>query len=71
MKKLCQTVALPFEGGHYGLTDAEGNQYLPMEMPPQLRRAGVKVHCEMAVENHMESFINWGVPVRIISFTIA
>jgi len=71
MKKRYQIVALPFEGGHFGLTDDQGNEYLPIDLPPQLRRAGLTINCDIEVITHMSSLINWGVPVRIKSFEIA
>lgn len=67
MKKICKVVSLPFEGQHFGLVDHSGNKYLPIDFPQALRREGLEVECEFIVMNHVDSFINWGTTVRIIS----
>jgi len=71
MKKIYKIVSLPFEGHHYGLEDQSGNQYLPIELPASLKHQGLQVECDLRVMNDVNSFINWGTPVKIISFNIS
>lgn len=68
MKKIRGVIVRhPFEDGVYGIEDAQGNQYLPVVMPDQLKSEGKKVAC-IARDSDMVSYIMWGQPIEIISF---
>lgn len=57
-----------FEGGFYGIEADNGNQYLPVNLPEQLKYPGRKVKLEI-VPADVVSMLMWGEPVRIISFS--
>lgn len=57
-----------FEGGFWGIESENGQQYRPINMPEQLKSSGAQVEI-VAIEADVMSFIMWGTPVRIISFS--
>ncbi len=67
MKITGKVVLLPFEGGAYGIEDQNGKQYLPVNMPNQLKKEGAKVTCSIRPAD-VESMIMWGEPVFIYAF---
>jgi len=67
MKITGKVVLLPFEGGAYGIEDQHGKQYLPVNMPNQLKKNGARVTCTIRPAD-VETIIMWGEPVYIDSF---
>ena len=67
MKIKGKVVFLSFEGGAYGIVDDSGRQYLPLNMPEQLKKDGASVICT-ARKSDEETMIMWGEPVYIESF---
>jgi hypothetical protein len=67
MKITGKVVLLPFENGAYGIEAANGKQYLPVNMPNQLKRNGAQVSCTVKPAD-VESMIMWGEPVFITAF---
>lgn len=58
---------LSFEGGAYGIVDESGREYLPLNMPEQLKKDGASVVCTIKPAD-AETMIMWGEPVYIESF---
>jgi len=56
------------EGGFWGIETKSGKQYRPINMPEQLKSSGANVEV-VAAEADVMSFIMWGTPIRIISFS--
>jgi hypothetical protein len=56
------------EGGFWGLEDENGNNYLPVNMPEQLKYEGKKVKLVIR-EADAAGTAMWGRPVRIVSFS--
>jgi hypothetical protein len=67
MKITGKVILLPFEGGAYGIEDDHGKQYLPINMPNQLKKDGARVKCSVRKTDDV-SIIMWGDPVFIDSF---
>lgn len=67
MKIKGKVVYLSFEGGAYGIVDESGRQYLPINMPEQLKKDGADVICTVTKAD-AETMIMWGEPVSIVSF---
>lgn len=67
MKIQGKVVYLSFEGGAYGIVDDSGRQFLPLNMPNQLKKEGAKVSC-IVKPSDAETMIMWGEPVTIESF---
>lgn len=67
MKINGKVVYLSFEGGAYGILDASGKKYLPLNMPNQLKKEGASIVCRVRPAD-VETMIMWGEPVYIESF---
>lgn len=57
------------EGGFWGIIDEKGNQYLPVNMPEQLKYKDIKVSVVIRPLEDGVGTAMWGSPVRIISFS--
>ncbi|EKE75174.1 hypothetical protein [Gallaecimonas xiamenensis] len=77
-KKMEQSAALtiegkvvfqPMEGGFYGIIDDKGQKWLPLGLPAEMRRAGLRVKVEASKADVM-TIQQWGTPIRINSITI-
>lgn len=53
--------------GFWGIIAEDGNSYLPLNMPEQLKREGAQVRCRARISN-VETMHMWGTPINIISF---
>jgi len=56
------------EGGFWGLEDEKGNNYLPVNMPEQLKHEGKKVKVVIREADEAGAAM-WGRPVHIVSFS--
>lgn len=54
-------------GGFWGIIGEDGTQYLPVNMPEQLKVKGAKVDLTVQ-DSDMDSIFMWGQPVKIITF---
>lgn len=59
---------IELEGGFWGLIDDHGNQYLPLNLPEQLKLNGQTATLSIETLDVMGSMM-WGAPVNIVSFT--
>ncbi|NND09140.1 MAG: hypothetical protein HKN87_22445 [Saprospiraceae bacterium] len=60
-------VKVNLEGGFWGIEDESGTQWLPVNMPDQLKVEGASV--EIAAKRvDVMSIYNWGTTIEIISF---
>lgn len=56
------------EGGFWGIVDESGNEYLPINMPEQLKLEGRTIEVTVKpVEDYISMFM-WGTPVKITAF---
>ena len=53
--------------GFWGIIADDGQSYLPINMPEQLKREGAKVRCRASISN-VETMHMWGTPINITSF---
>ena len=68
MKKITGiSTYVSLEGGFWGIKSQDTN-YLPMEMPEQLKSEGQDVVCTLELLDVM-TLQNWGIPCKIISFS--
>ena len=56
------------EGGFWGLIDQDGNHWLPINMPEQLKYAGKKIKLVIREVDMMTTSM-WGKPVKVVSFS--
>ena len=53
------------EGGFYGIVDEAGNQYLPVNLPPDFKQDRLRVSFRAVTSQNHIGFQIWGVPVRL------
>ncbi len=53
--------------GMWGIEGKDGQNYLPINMPDQLKIEGASIRVVVR-ESHMDSVFMWGTPVEILSF---
>lgn len=56
------------EGGFWSIIDKNGINYRPVNMPEQLKFEDAEVEV-IAEHDEQMSFIMWGDPIKIISFS--
>ncbi len=60
------------EGGFWGILSDDGNKYMPVNMPNQLKTVGARIRVRARILQDFVSSHMWGDPIEIISFeTIA
>jgi len=57
-----------FEGGFWGIVTEE-EDYLPIDMPEQLKVNDANITCVIQVDEDLFSKYGWGIPCHIISFS--
>ncbi len=55
------------ESGFWGIV-TENNDYLPINMPEQLKTNGTLVECTIRILEDVMTMHNWGQPCDIVSF---
>lgn len=58
---------LDFEGGFWGIVDQSGKEWLPINMPEQLKVDGANVEIT-ASQSDVMTMYSWGVPIEITGF---
>jgi hypothetical protein len=55
-----------FEGGFWGMTDKNGNQWLPLNLDDAwISQGNIEVVVSFAVDDNIFSLVNWGTPVMV------
>ena len=67
MKIKGTVVKVNLEGGFWGIVDDAGQEWLPINMPEQLKVDGASVEVT-AKEVDVMSMFNWGTTIEIRSF---
>ena len=68
-KKITGTVSFQNIGtGFWGIVDADGNKWLPINMPEQLKVDGATVSCRIREAEEAVTVHMWGTPVTITAF---
>jgi len=62
------SVYVELEGGFWGLTDDQGNNYSIVNMPEQLKNNGKQFTVMLRVFDGM-SMSMWGSPAEVVGFT--
>lgn len=57
---------IPIEGGFWGIVAEDGRRFDPGALPPEFRRAGVKVEVSARPVDRV-SFRQWGTPIEVLS----
>ena len=68
MKHVTGTITyVDLEGGFWGIK-TNTNNYLPLEMPDQLKYDGLETSCALFILEDVMTMNNWGIPCKLISF---
>lgn len=59
---------ISLETGFWGIVADNGEKYLPINMPEQLKTKGAEVECTVVDASDMDSMFQWGTLVRVVSF---
>jgi len=63
-------VYVPLEGGFWGIEADNGTQWLPLDMPAGLKKAGLRAVLRLRERDDVMTLHLWGSPVRILSYQI-
>jgi heat shock protein HslJ len=59
------------EGGFYGIVGSDQTHYLPLNLPPEFEKDGIKVSFTAVKETEVMTIQMWGTPIRILSIRTA
>lgn len=62
---------IDLEGGFFGIVTGDHESYLPLNLPPEFERDGIKVSFTAVKEPDVITIQMWGTPVRILSISTA
>ena len=69
MKKIKGTVVYNNIGpGFWGIVDAQGNEWRPINMPEQLKTEGQAVTVSIQIIEEEMSIFMWGTAVKVTAF---
>jgi hypothetical protein len=68
MTCVVQRVAL--EGGFWGLTGENAQNYDPLNLPEELQKAGLRVDFWLRMRKDIATTHMWGTPVQIVAYSI-
>jgi hypothetical protein len=58
------------EGGFWGLTGENGQNYDPLNLPEALQQAGLRVRFWLRMRKDLPTTHMWGTPVQIVAYSI-
>jgi hypothetical protein len=61
---------LQLEGGIWGIVDDKGNEWLPISLPAELMKNGLKIKAEIRISDDFLSGGMWGVPVELLKHEV-
>lgn len=56
------------EGGFWGITGDNGQNYEPLNLPDELKQAGIKVRLYVRIRKDIATVRMWGIPVQIVGY---
>ncbi len=59
-------VFIDLEGGFYGIVADDGERYLPLDLPADYEKDGLRVRFSADVVNDTATIQQWGTPVKIV-----
>ncbi len=60
-----------FEGGFFGIVTIDQEHYLPMNLPSEFERDGIKVSFTAVADPDVMTIQMWGTPIRVLSISTA
>ncbi len=58
------------EGGFYGIVTDDGERYLPLNLPPDYRKDGLRVRFKAKVMENVKTIYMWGKPIKILEIEV-
>jgi hypothetical protein len=70
VEMICLVHHVGIEGGFWGLTGENGQNYDPLNLPDDLKRAGLRVKFWLRMRKDIATTHMWGTPVQIVAYSI-
>jgi hypothetical protein len=70
VEMVCLVHHVGIEGGFWGLTGENGQNYDPLNLPDDLKRAGLRVRFWLRMRKDIATTHMWGTPVQIVAYSI-
>jgi hypothetical protein len=61
---------IPLEGGFYGLVAEDGRKFLPLNLPDDFRKDGLKTRVRGIIREDVATIYMWGTPLEIIEIEV-
>jgi len=61
---------ISLEGGFYGLVAEDGRKFLPLNLPDDFRKDGLKTRVRGMIKEDVATIYMWGTPLEIIEIDI-
>lgn len=66
----CRVNYINLSGGFWGLTSLNGEEWRPLDFPPELKQEGVQADFRLVPVTEDFSVFMWGTAVKILDFKI-
>jgi hypothetical protein len=70
VEMVCLVHDVGIEGGFWGLTGENGQNYDPLNLPDSLKRAGLRVRFWLRMRKDIATTHMWGTPVQIVAYSM-
>lgn len=70
VEMMCFVHHIGVEGGFWGLTGENGQNYDPLNLPDDLKRAGLRVRFWLRMRKDVATTHMWGTPVQVVAYSI-
>ena len=61
---------ISLEGGFYGLVAEDGRKFLPLNLPEEFKKDGLKVRIRGKIKKDIVTVYMWGIPLEILEIEI-
>lgn len=61
---------ISLEGGFYGLEAKDGRKFLPLNLPEEFRKNGLKIRVRGKIQKGIVTAYMWGTPLEILEIEI-
>lgn len=70
VEMICSVRYVGVEGGFWGLTGENGQNYDPLNLPDKLQYGGLRVRFWLRIRNDVATTHMWGVPVQVVAYSM-
>jgi hypothetical protein len=61
---------ISLEGGFYGLVAEDGRRYLPVNLPEEYKKDGLKIRVRGKIKTDVATIYMWGTPLEIMEIEV-